>query len=211
MTEPEPHPESLFSTRVELAEWQKGDADALGRIYTRFEPLVSARIRYSKNWPALQERTTIEDAQQEVWARVLRSGPNAFELREEGGFAGWLGHLVDSTLVDLLRRASAQKRGAGKAGDAFDTAADALRRRIPGQASLTHASVHARAAEFEAMAEHVLGEKEAKVWRWVVLEGYTSEEAALGLGGTAASVRGILLRSRRKLQQALAERGLHDL
>jgi DNA-directed RNA polymerase specialized sigma24 family protein len=39
----------------------------------------------------------------------------------------------------------------------------------------------------------------------VVLEGYNSTEAALGLNVSAAAIRSLLLRSRSKLQEALEE------
>lgn len=196
--------QTLWSTQWQVKQWQAGDPDALGRLSQRFAPLVRSRIQGSRTWSRLRTYSSVDDAEQEVWARVLNSGPRSFELREQRhAFVAWLAHLVDSTLIDMLRREERAKRGGGNVPSPLDTAAAAQMLKRPGQGQLLSPTIEARLSEFDQMAKKILGERELKAWRWVVLENYTSGEAALGLDCSAAAVRSLLVRSRSKLQEAL--------
>jgi DNA-directed RNA polymerase specialized sigma24 family protein len=195
---------SLWSTQVQVGLWQDGDKEALGRISQRFAPLVRYRIQGHRTWPKLQRLLGLEDVEQELWARVLRSGPAAFVTSgKTGAFVAWLAQIADSTLIDLLRGAEAQKRGGEQSPEFIDSRIEAQKMRRPGQMTLLSPTAEARLGEFEALAGKVLTDREMKAWRWVVLEGYTSGEAAMGLDTTAAAVRSLLVRSRSKLQEIL--------
>jgi RNA polymerase sigma factor (sigma-70 family) len=198
---------TYWSTQIQVDQWRQGDPDALGRLADRFSPLVRFRIQGSRTFGRLKDHLTVEDIEQELWARVLKSGAEAFEARGiPHGFVAWLGQLTDSTMVDLLRGIEREKRGGGQQPHALDTMAQAQQLRRPGQRSEVSPTAEARIAEFEELAREVLSERELKAWMWVVLENYTSAEAALGLDTTPAAVRSLLVRSRSKLQSALESR-----
>ncbi len=202
------HPSvTQWSTRVQVDRWREGDGNALGRLADRFRPLVRYRIQQNRAFPQLADQVSVEDVEQEVWARILKSGVRAFERNDQRhGFVAWLGQLTDSTVIDLVRRMGREKRGGGKRPGVLDTLAAAQKLRRPGQASQASPTGNARAAEFEELARSVLSERELQAWTWVVMEEYTSTEAALGLDSTPSAVRSLLVRARAKLQEAMQER-----
>ena len=193
---------TLWSTQVHVDRWQQGDQEALGLLALRFSPLVRFRARAHSAWGSLAGRFTIDDVEQEVWARLLRQGADKFTAEESGKFAAWLGQVVDSTVIDLVRRDKAKKRGGDEQVEALDSIVALQKLRRPGGHSLLSPSGEVRLGEFEAKARQVLNERELKAWTWCVLEGYTTTEAAMGLACTSAAVRSLLLRSRSKLQEA---------
>lgn len=201
-----PH-SSLLSTQHHVECWRNGDQDALGRLCERLGPLLRHRIEFHRNWGRLRSLYSVEDVKQEVWTRVVRSGPGSFEPTDaRRAFVSWLAQICDATLVDLIRQADAGKRGGGQRPVTLDSAAADLRLRRPGQARTLSPTTEARLSDFEQVARRVLTERELKAWQWVVLENYTSTEAAMGLDSSPAAVRSLLVRSRSKLQEALSKR-----
>jgi RNA polymerase sigma factor (sigma-70 family) len=202
---PSQHP-SQFSTREHVQCWQDGEGAALGRLCERLGPLLRYRIQNNRNWPKVQRQHSLEDVEQEVWARVIGSGPGAFQPTEaKRAFVSWLGQIADAALVDLIRQAEAAKRGGGDQPGVLDSLAEAQRLRRPGQLASLSPTAQARIGEFEQVALKVLNERELKAWKWVVLENYTSTEAAMALDCTAAAIRSLLVRSRGKLKEALSD------
>jgi len=194
---------SNLSTQVYVERWRDGDPQALGRLASRLEAALAHRIRCHKLFAALSRDASIDDLTQEVWTRLFATGADAYTHRGKGSFLAWLGSLADSTLTDLYRRKEAKKRGAGKNPGALNTRAERDARAMPGATPQQTPSQVAQLHEFERVARTVLTERELKVWTWTFLLGYTSEETAFGLSTTSSAVRGVLLRSKSKMEDAL--------
>lgn len=195
---------ATHSTEVILRRWREGDREAVGALSTRLAVLLAMRIRAHKLWPILSRNFSAEDLAQEVWARVLEAGPQAFQSQGKGSFMAWLARLSDHTLTDLIRFQQARKRGGDQAGQRpLDTRSEQDAQVLPGVSPPASPSQNARADEIARVAHEVLSERERIVWFWIALDGYTPQEVAFALSTTSSSVRGLLLRSRKKLQEAM--------
>lgn len=167
-------------------------------MHRRFAPLLAARVRRSKLWPALEPRYQLDDVVQEVWARVIPVARKSFRPSGAGSFLAFLGTLCDRCMVDLARRGTARKRGEGEQPHSLDARSDGKDATPAGGRSETPTS-HARCSELEEIARTVLGERELAAWEQVELQDYTAPEAGLALDCSDAAVRGLLLRARAKL------------
>ena len=197
------------SVSRELKEyWTRGNRRSLDRLAPRFSPLIRHRITSSQRWARLAEKMSLADVEQEVWLRVIRAGRGSYVA---GGvrhaFVSWLTHIIDSTVTDLVRILDAKKRGGGEEPEALAELSGERKIKNPGQPTqIPTPSAEARVTEFEMMAREVLTEREFTVWRWVVVENYSSVDVALALGCSSAAVRSLLLRSRAKLRDQLSSR-----
>jgi RNA polymerase sigma factor (sigma-70 family) len=196
-------PPALSTERI-VKRWRAGDGEAFGSLIQRLGPLLKVRIRWHAGWRVLARKLSLEDLEHEVWARVLESGAEAYRSQGKGSFMAWLGRLADCTLTDLQRFQSARKRGGANLDpQGIDSRADREALRLPGASPEPTPTHDLRAAEIRSLAGSVLSERERQIWTWVALDGYTAQEVAFGLSTTSSSVRGVLLRSRKKLQDAL--------
>ena len=193
------------STLLYLERWRNGSERALEDLYHRVAPLLRHRLETSRITVALRARWGIDDLINEVWTVVLEAR-NEFRDFGPGSFAAWLACLADRTLVNLSRRDQAQKRGGNRDPLPIDLTGDVSRRRFPGESVRPSPSDCAQTNEFLDFASQVLQPRELQAWVWVVFCGYTSEEAALGMATSGAAVRSLLVRSRRRLQEALRAR-----
>ncbi len=190
-------------TDVQVARWQAGDEAAFAILYERFAPLIEIRVRRHRIWHGLQSRFMAEDIVQEAWLRVVPAAKKTFTPRGEGSFLAYISAVADNTMVDLLRKVTAVKRGEGKDADqlipeeGFEPSAE------PGMGGFQTPTSAARCSELQELAEGILKERELLAWQLVELKGYTAEEAGLALDMTGSAVRGLLLRGRARLAVAL--------
>jgi len=111
--------------------------------------------------------------------------------------------VLDHVLKDAARRAGRRRRGSGLTEVSLDDLGDATRHDLPSDPSPSPTS-DARAAELLALARERLDERAWSVWYAVEVEGMASTDVAEWLDVTPSAVRGILLRARARLKQALA-------
>lgn len=187
-----------------VARWQAGDESAFAVLFRRFAPLLSMRVSRHRVWPALMSSLQVEDAVQEIWARAVPYARVTFKPSGPGSFLALLAKLTEPTLIDLLRRRTAAKRGYGEIGESLDEGFTQAAHKLVGSVEPTPTS-HARMSEMESRARELLTEREFTAWWLVEIRGYTSEEVGLAVNGTASAVRGLVMRARLKLTNDLGD------
>jgi len=196
-------PNDSLATDVHVSRWQAGDESAFAILYERFAPLIEVRVRRSRHWRGLHVTYQVEDIVQEAWLRVLPAGKLTFTSRGPGSFLGYVARVADNTMVDLVRRATTQKRGDGKAPASLDTEAALDPAVQPGRNGFVTPTSAARCSELKALAEEILQERELVAWQLIELEGYTASEVWLALDTSGSAARGLLLRACARLAVAL--------
>lgn len=194
---------ALLTTDVQVARFQAGDDSAFDILHTRFAPLLERRVLGHPNWPHLAKRCDLQDVVQEVWARLVPAARRSFTPSGPGSFLAFLATLTDRTIIDLARRQSAVKRGAGGEPQRLDTHVEVFgdaNVRVSREETPTSS---ARRSELESIAEAVLSEREYAAFELVELQDYTAAEAGLAIRKSASAVRGLLLRARQKLTERL--------
>jgi len=185
---------ATWCTEVRVARWQGGDDGAFGELYRRFAPLLERRVGFHRLWPLLRGIQKV-DVVQEVWLAVSRSRDD-FTPSGTGSFFAWVGVIADNTVVRLLRRQSAMKRGEAVVGEGLGEVPEKRIVPRPGLPVLETPTSVARVSELHDLARELLNERQFLAWDLVEIRGYSREEAGLALGCSASAVRGLLLRAR---------------
>lgn len=183
-------------TAAEYERWRAGDDGGFEALHSRLSPLLTARIRSHRAWRRLAGVADLDDVLQETWRRALPSALQRFQDRGPGALRALLAKAADRTVVDMLRRSTAKRRGPGQCVELQD---ESLGQHMPGRPRTATPTSQARATELEETAQRLLSPREIEVWELVELQGYTREEAAFATRTTASAVRGLLLRARTKL------------
>jgi RNA polymerase sigma factor (sigma-70 family) len=192
-------------TKELLARYLAGDFAAEERLFSRFRTALLERARRHPRLRPLARDCTAEDVVQEVFRRVLASGLlNAFEDRGRGTLEAVLTRVLENTLVDFGRRASARKRGGTHERlDALETGVAPGLDRLP--ADDTTPTNRARSKELVELAGRELEPRELEAWRWVEIEGLDAADVARRMKSTPAAIRGLVFRARAKLIRALSD------
>jgi RNA polymerase sigma factor (sigma-70 family) len=194
-----------WRTEIRVTRWQAGDEVAFGELYERFEPLLEQRIRLHAFWAILSSRYQLRDVVQETWLAVHRSRGN-FVHAGRGAFIAWVGRIADNTLIELLRRKNARKRGDGEEGEPLGEHCVHQAVVKPGLPAAETPTSSARVAEIHELAREALTDREYTAWELVEMRGYSPAEAGLALDESSGSaVRGLLKRARRKMVLRLTE------
>ena len=199
-----PHTPSV--TDVQVARWQAGDDSAFGILFERFAPLIALRVRRARTWALLRDRLQAEDVVQEAWLRVVPGARRSFTPGGEGSFLAFVSKVTDNTMIDLVRKRNAAKRGDGRPEVPLTTGEEIEIRSGVGEFETPTSS--ARCTELQEIAARELGERELLAWNLVEMQTYTADEAGLAMDVTGAAVRGLLLRARAKLVLALKNSNL---
>ncbi len=199
-----------IQTREFLELAHAGDADAEWKLFSRFSGLLLEEAHRHRLMRFIGRTATADDVVSEVWLRAYSSGSIfEFEDRGRGSLKKFLYVLLDRTMHDLARRAGALKRktllrmrslddrGPGGERPSTQPLAD---ERDPTPTS------NARAAELDDLCRELLDKREWGIWRMARHDGLDSTEIAARLGMSAAAVRGVLLRVKKKLVKGLASR-----
>ena len=205
---PSPSPPSPLvglPTDLHVARWQAGDETAFEILHRRFAPLILMRVRRNRLWPMLKPKFQPDDVVQEIWARVVPATKQSFTPSGPGSFLAFLGKITERTLVDLLRTASAMKRGAGEKAHPLDTQCERHSQRLPGLSTPETPTSRARVSELEEVALKTLSEREFEAWELVEMQDYSAAEAGLAMECSDSAVRSLLLRGRAKLVLAVGE------
>jgi len=202
---PPESPESAQLTDLQVSRWQAGDDSAFETLYQRFAPLLTKRVRRNRLWSVLEAKIQAEDIVQEIWARVVPAAQKSFTPSGPGSFLAFLGTITDRTMVDLLRSATAEKRGSSESARSLDTHCERHGQRLPGLAGAETPTSRARISELEDVARQILTERELEAWELVELQDYSAGEAGLAMDCSGSAVRGLLLRARAKLILTLGE------
>lgn len=202
--------QTAWRTVMHLDRWRAGDPAAFDTLYRRFGPLLRSRVTRSRVWALLQGRMQPEDVTQEIWARAIPAAQTGFVDAGPGSFLGFLGKIADRTMIDLARRLCAQRRGGGAEAAGLQTDWENHVLRKPGNPDQPTPTNLARASELAQLAKEVLPADLHSAWHLVEVEGFTAEEAGLGLRRTASAVRGLLLRARARLMAQLQQKPRHD-
>lgn len=196
-------------TRELLERALARDVEAERALFERYRP---ALLREATANPIARRFAPLagpDDVVQEVWRRALAARLLArFEDRGRGSLERTLRRVLEFTLSDWARRASAEKRGGQVERYSLELELPERERTAPLQASATTPTSAARATELLELCRAELDAREWSAWRAVELEGKSAVEAAAELGTSAAAVRGLLFRARSKLVERLcADRG----
>lgn len=197
----DPPTDGSHNTQVQVERWIAGDQGAFEVLYTRFAPLLASRIRRNAIWSNLRARVQAEDIAQEAWAKVVRSGLDAYTPQGPGSFLAYLARITDNTIIDTVRRLHAAKRGEGR--EHVELAPEDEGRTPQAWSTTESPTSAARRSEIEELARRVLTQREFAVWELVELQDYTSDEAGFAVDATSSAVRGLLMRARTKLIAAL--------
>jgi RNA polymerase sigma factor (sigma-70 family) len=163
------------------------------------------RVRRNRLWPVLEGKCQADDVVQEIWARVVSGAKKNFTPSGPGSFLAFLGKVTERTMVDLLRTASAKKRGGGENLRSLDSHCERSGRRLPGVADAETPTSRARVSELEDVARRGLTRREFEAWELVEMQDYSAAEAGLAMDCSGSAVRGLILRGRAKLILALGE------
>lgn len=191
-----------------IAQVRAHDLQALAEYIERVRGPLLGYIEKQLS-DAMKRRLEAEDVLQETCAEAVRSLPKT-DLSEREPFA-WLCQLAEWRIVDAHRRHyGAQKRNAAREVS-FDAPGDSSR--SAAFINILVASITTPTQAFErnsqasklqrAMLDLTAEQREALRLRYV--EGLPSKEIAQRLGKTDGSVRIMLVRSVRKLQDIIGE------
>jgi len=100
------------STWFLVSAAQKGDRDALDRLFRRHLPRVRQIVAFRVGC-RIRDVETVEDLVQETAARAIAALPG-FEPGSDGSFRNWLARCAETAVADRFRRLQAGKRGPGK-------------------------------------------------------------------------------------------------
>lgn len=188
---------------------QRRDPAALAQFMEAHRPQLMAFIERQLG-TALRRKVEPDDVFQETSAEAVRSLPTV-DLGDREPFS-WLCQLAERRIIDLARHFfGAQKRDAGRevplgAGGGGDT-------QQPGLINLLVASMttpskafsrNAREAQLLAALEK-LPEQQREALRLRYIENMPSKQIAERLGKSDASIRVMLTRSLKKLQELLGD------
>lgn len=165
------------------------------------------RVQRNRAWPSLRQRCHIEDVVQEVWSKVVSGTNKSFNSAGPGSFLAFLSAICDHTMVDLVRRSTALKRGQGARELSLESEGEVGTYRKPNLGSEETPTSRARVSELEAIAREELSDREYQVWDLVEMRDYSAPEAGLAMDTSDSAVRGLLLRGRAKLVLRLGEVG----
>src|SRR5262245_12995939 len=93
--------ESQVETILLVRAAQRGDAEALEALFTRYLPRVRQIVALRLGW-RLRQLLEVDDIVQEVLLDAFQ-GLGQFEPRSEGSFRNWLARTVEREIVDTSR------------------------------------------------------------------------------------------------------------
>ena len=164
-----------------------GDADAFGRIVSRYQNLVA-----SVAWRHGTRREEVEDVVSEVFLKVYR---NLGQYRPDHPLSTWLYRLAANHVVDRSRRARKERGRVEMPEQVADP--------TPGAADDLETDERAR------LLRAALGEIDQRFRECILLvhvEGMKVEEAARVLGIPEGTVKTRLMRGREALRRVLARK-----
>jgi RNA polymerase sigma-70 factor (ECF subfamily) len=179
---PSDHPDRELTATIDRA--RRGDADALGELYARYQPRVR---RYVKG--LVRDRHEADDITQQLFARL---GP-ALERYEprSASFSAWILRVARNAALDRLR--APVTLGLEELGTAAAASDDTT-------------GFERRACLRQALAALPADQRQVVLMRHVV--GLTTTEIAAALGRTEGSVHALHHRGRAGLRRRLGELGL---
>lgn len=153
-------------------------------LVRRLLPVVRAQVGYTlrRHWRRSVASDTRDEYAQEVWLALLEDGGRrllAFEPGRGASFEGYVGVITERTVVSLLRKQLAQKRG----GDQKAVNPEIMGQ-IPDHGVSPEAAVAAR-HEAVALFAHLdahLPERGRLVLRALYVDGQAPADAAKALG-----------------------------
>lgn len=191
-----------------LASYFAGNRESERRLFEQECGDLLKRARSHRLARSLRRHASPEELVNEVFLRVLGSGKLLeFIDCETGSLRRYLSGKLDDVCRDMCRRVGAEKRGGGREPASIHQDNDGESRPefmlTSGGATPTS---DAREKELSELVRGLLGTRDWEIWRRCELEGESSVEIAREIGGTDASVRGVLHRARQKVVLALADR-----
>lgn len=194
----------IEATAALVGRAQSGDGPATDELFERYLPVVR-RVVALRMGVRLAELAESEDLVQEALLEAFRS-LDGFVPRSQGSFRNWLATVAENRIRDVVRRAHAEKRGAGRARTFSAADSGSLSSSIFAGNEPTPSEM-ARGSELEERLERALlalDERDRRVIELRRLTGMTYEEIAaeLELGG-ASSARSLFARALGKLSDSL--------
>jgi RNA polymerase sigma-70 factor (ECF subfamily) len=171
-----------------LAAAAAGDRAAFERLYRRHAPWLMLRLRYRCADPSL-----VDDVVQETFLAIWH-GTARFRSQSTGDVAGWLWRIGSRRLIDALRRRGARERLWDRLtrlrSDAEPAAEDLV------LVGVEHGDLGGALSRLSPELRAVL--------QATVLDGLTTQEAAVLLGIPVGTVKTRAMRARAQLRQELA-------
>jgi RNA polymerase sigma factor (sigma-70 family) len=182
--------ESFANTEHLVERYQKGDPRAADRLFFRLRGMLLAVIRDHASFPFLPPTHSAEDVLQDLWTVLFeRDSLRRFRSQGSGSLRAFLRRCLDRTMIGVVRKGNADKRGGGVRPEALD-AGDSSRCAMPpprdhGQGPATQVAWD----DWEQRCERVLHGKEREVWKMHFVLGFSYARIAKQMTISEAAVR----------------------
>jgi len=178
----------------------EGDEEASSKLFLRLRRSLVAIVRNHSLFPALRARHGEEDVVGELWTRLFSSDAfERFEDRGPGSLRAFVYSALDHLMVDLTRRAGADKRGGGRLPKRLDKTGsettEVHRPEARGPGPVTLAGIQ----DWMGNCEEALDGRELEAWSLRTREGLDFGAIAERLGCTESAARGVMHRAIKRL------------
>jgi len=183
----------------------EGDERAERELFGELQGFLLRELRAHRLAPSALQHCSSNDLVNEVWLRCYSSGAlKSFRASGHGSLRRFLCRILNRTLVDVLRRERADKRG-GRQRHAAQVSPEPDAPQWEFAAPDPTPSSGARFLEMWELCEATLSPKELDVFRLTEAEGLDGAEIARRLELTPSAVRSLLFRARGKLILAFGQ------
>lgn len=187
MQQPDEHD---WPTDALLAAHSRGKRPALETLFGRYLP-IAIRMARSQFGPEWDRDFSAEDIAQESMLRAIQ---DLDQYRGEGRFRAWIFRVLQRTVHDAIRQATAQKRDRDKVRS-IDDEAHAATHTTPSQCA------HLQELEARVLdAVDRMGDRERQIYTMLEVCGMTYDEIADELAITPGNARVIASRVRNRIR-----------
>ncbi len=188
---------------------QRGDADALDRLFARYYERLRRAVR-ARIGEKLRRRLETEDILQPTFAKAFQNF-DRFEMRHEGSLLHWLAEYAKRQILDAVDRENAGKRAPAKPLQPIDGSSDVPAMQVPDPA--TAPIDRAARGERDHAIEQCLDQLPEHYRTVIVLrsfDGLEWTEVAARMGkNTDSAARELHKRALLELTRLLHRRGVH--
>ncbi len=196
-----------FASEIWVEHFKKGDPRAMDRLFFRLRAMLMAVIRDHASYPFLPPTHSAEDVLQELWTVIFERGSlHTFRSRGRGSLRAYLRRCVDRTLISIVRKGSAQKRGGGVAPEELDRDDSSSCAIPPPRAAGPGPATRIAHDDWVSRCQRVLHGREREVWTPHFVQGLSFREIAGMLGMSDAAARSSYHRALLRLKDS----GLFD-
>jgi len=186
-----------------LARSRSGDRLAEYQLWSSLRRFLERRAGTHPRMGMLRDKLSADDVVQEVWVRLQSPGAlDAFEDRGKGSLRRFLVAFLETTIVDLIRRHHAERRGGATDLRSMDAKGNRTLSMQVESDEPTPTS-EARVGDYQGRIESILQPRELDVWRLRTEEGLDFLEIGRRLEITEDAARSLHRRARERLGDRL--------